>query len=118
MREVEGLLEGQPVGDLVGSLEGGNVDRNGVIEEFGLGKGLMCDGKLGLTSELGGFIEGLVIGMVLSDTEGAVNGEEFEAVKKVVEVAGGVMEGRLGDSDGKLLGNVFCFVDLTGDRDK
>ena len=111
-------MEGQPVGDLVGSLEVGNVDRNCVIEEFGLGKGLMGDRKLGLTSELGGFIEGLVVGMVLGDTEGAVNLEEFEAVKKVVEVAGGVMEGRLGDSDGKLLGNVFCFVDLTGDRDK
>ena len=78
----------------------------------------MGDGKLGLTSEPNGFIEGLVSGMVLGDTEGAVNLEEFEAVKKVVEVAGGVMEGRLGDSDGKLLGNVFCFVDLTGDRDK
>ena len=111
---MEGLLEGQPVGDLVGSLEVGNVDRNCVIEEFGLGKGLMGDGKLGLTSELGGFIEGLVIGMVLSDTEGGIDGEELEAFRK----GGGIMEGRLGDSDGKLLGNVFCFVDLTGDRDK
>lgn len=28
---MEGLLEGQPLGDLVGSLEGGNVDRNSVV---------------------------------------------------------------------------------------
>eukprot|EP00956_Cyclotella_meneghiniana_P022120 scaffold41224_cov55-Cyclotella_meneghiniana.AAC.1 len=111
MREVEGLLEGQPVGDLVGSLEGGNVDRNGVIEEFGLGKGLMGDGKLGLTSELGGFIEGLVIGMVLCDTGVGINGEELETGKE--ELAVGVMEGVtvgdvLGDSVDKLFGKVLC----------
>ena len=110
---MEGLLEGQPVGDLVGSLEGGNVDRNGVIEEFGLGKGLMGDGKLGLTSELGGFIEGLVVGMVLGDTECVFDGEELKTVDEKEESADGFMEGVtvgnvLGDSVGKLFGKVLC----------
>ena len=71
----------------------------------------MDDGKLGLTSELGGFIEGLVIGMVLSDTGVGINGEELETGKE--ELAVGVMEGVtvgdvLGDSVGKLFGKVLC----------
>ena len=117
-RLMEGLLIGQSAGDVERRLKRSNVEEQVANEQLGFEKGLMDDGKLGLTSKLGGFIEGLVIGMVLGDTEGVVDGEEFKAVKKVVEVAGGIMEGRLGDSDGKLLGNVFCFVDLTGDRDK
>ena len=73
----------------------------------------MDDGKLGLTSKLGGFIEGLVIGMVLGDTEGGFDGEELKTVDEKEESADGFMEGvtvgnGLGDSVGKLFGKVLC----------
>ena len=112
-RLMEGLLIGQSAGDVERRLKRSNVEEQVANEELGFEKGLMDDGKLGLTSKLGGFIEGLVIGIVLGDTEGGFDGEELKTVDEKDESADGFMEGVtvgnvLGDSVGKLFGKVLC----------